>query len=261
MRITLILLFALLNCHGAIFAPARNNSQLSVDSHYEIDSITNVITICFWFGRDAASSGAFTGWIVGKGAGGQYGIKQDNGAATIDWDIDSHTGAEALWRTTSSVTTTNKTQFFALTFTYPDTNSIKLYIDGVSFSGTWINLPTNAAGVSNNIAFNIGAASIASSRATGYYSDCALWGSILTFSQLELIRKSHVKGMVKQLSPSALRLYMPLDGFAAGLVADSRTVFPDRGPFVPFSGYQPNPGSGGNVTGMPERICSYPPNE
>jgi len=258
MRMLIALLFSCLSCHGAFFQPWTDNGELLVTNHASINRITNDITISYWCTKLAGSAGGRT---IGKQGGptpGQFDIK-DSGTSKMDWASDNKAGGSTLWRSTASFNNTNVLTFWAITFTYTDTNSIRVYSNGVSMAGSWINTPTNSAGTDGSFEMYIGSA-VSGGRWLGYYSEVAIWNSVLASSQIDLLYRSRLKGIQKQINGSTLRAYYPLDSWPDGKQHAAATTYPDRAAFERFSA-RIRVDAAHNAYGMAEKVCSYQPNE
>lgn len=248
-------------------------------------SITNQITICIWTARRAVAAGLDgQGGILSKGHnsasppeeqfffGGAHGGSVSN---TLEFHFyRRNSSLLSQWRTANDVYIAGgetRTDFLALTYDYSDSTSTRVYVNGVISSGTWVANDPGSTGPTNNNVYNfeVGYGRSSSNpcgggnRWLGYYSELAIWDTILTFSQLELIRKSKVKGIHKQINPSSLKLYLPLDSAPNGvsliaLGSAGTQEFPDRQNFGPRAQVCAN---GIQPIGRGERVCSYQPNE
>jgi len=256
MKTLITFLFGCLSCHGAFFQPWTDNGELIDTNHTSINIITNDITITLWSAKFAGSAG---GRMISKPhQTGQFDFK-DGGAGTVDWAVDNKAGGSALWRSTAVFNKTNVLTFWAVTFTYTDTNSIRIYSNGVVMTGSWINTPTNSAGTDGSFHMYIGSTS-AGGRWLGYYSEVAVWNSILSPSQIQLIYNSRMKGVQKQINGSTLRAYLPLDTWPDSKQLVTATIYPDRAAFQYFPA-RILIDNAHNAFGMAERVCSYQPNE
>lgn len=268
MKVLIVLLISVVSCQAAFFNPWTDNGELEVTNHVPVKLCTNDITICLWTTKIAASPGG--GRMIANQGGGtpqQFDFKDSGGGLKkMDFGSDNKQGGSTLWRSTAGFDNTNVLTFWAFTLTYTDTNSLKIYSNGIVMAGSWINTPTNSAGTSGSRMF-IGSDNTGN-RWLGYYSEVAIWNTILSKQHLELIYKSHIKGLPKMVRPDVLKAYYPLDTYpdgiqhVAGAASSGRwTRYPDRGSYGPYVAALRQDTPTHNAYGMAERICSYPPNE
>lgn len=275
--ISLLCLFVA-SVNGAVYTTDTSNDYLSAASFSTLN-ITNQITMCLWISRNTNSSPL--GGIIAKGlqtgpAACQYNWGESSGGGitnTLEFFFTENNKAVlSQWRTADNAyVNDNVLTFIAMTFDYADSSSIKMYVNGSSISGSWVaNTPTGVGPTNfngNHLQMGMGRITTdpcgGGNRWTGYYSEIAIWSNVLTFGQLELIRKSKVKGIQKQINSSGLRLYLSLDSVPDNVQlipqgSAGASEFPDRQTYGPkayrcASAHQP--------IGRGESICSYQPNE
>ncbi len=242
--------------------------------------ITDRITICMWQARLTNSDQQ--GGMISKANASQvqyfFGEGSGGGATNnIEFSYNEYglPNVVSQWRTADNAyISDNAVDFMAVTYNYADSNSVRIYVNGTLQSGTWVaNIPTGRGPTNVNILdLEVGTGRDISNPCSGanawkgYYSEVAVWNSVLTFDQLELIRKSKVKGIQKQINSSTLRLYLPLDNLADGLIAikvgtTGATEWPDRQNFGPFARRCNVGGASDQPIGRAEVVCSYQPNE
>lgn len=272
------LLFILILClraSGAIFT-LENAAEnfLSMASNEGLNT-TNEVTICLW--TDRYSGSAVGGQIISKGnhlAGprDQYSFGNSTTNGFDFYYYEYNTSLLSQWRSTNDAyIDTREVDFIALTYNYADSSSIKIYVNGDLKGGSWIaNTPTGRGPTNiNSNQLDIGQGNVNSNpcgggtRWQGYYSELALWSVVLTPTQLEMIRKSKMKGIQRQVRPDALRMYLQLDSvpdkvLLIPVTGAGASRFPDRQIFGPFA-YRCDTGT--DPHGAAERVCSYPPNE
>lgn len=254
--VAVLMLFAL-HCDGAVETWDNANHEMHVPSTFEIANITNEISYCFWI---KTRSIANAGYCFSKSA--QFDLGSGNGP--IDFHAHGDIAASSLWRTTASNMTNTppwKWNFYAVTHRFLDSNSMRFYLNGTNFSGTWIQTPTNRVAVSNNSELLIGARTGTFPRWLGTYTEVSIWTNILTQQQIELMYKSGVKGISTQINPQALVFYSAMDSGPNEVRVLSNLKFPDRSK-VRRDSYAYFPAQGTTFpTGKAESIHSYQPND
>lgn len=276
---TLIALLCLsAQLHAAVYLPtdaSNTNTSVSAGASAAIIAATNNITICLWLTRDPvidAAAGLMSwGYLADPNSRMNWnlGISAGNVLEFFYYRSPGSGVTASQWRTSAGAYLgTNTLDFFALTYSYSDSNSIKWYVNGELKTGTWIANPSNVApGGNNTSAMYIGQGRAAGAEVScndgrrwgGYYSEVCIWNTILSITELERIRNSRVKGMPMQIRNSNLILYLPMEVLAQSLVADGATRWPDRRHFGQFASWC-NTGPTDPV-GSAERVCSYQPNE
>lgn len=263
----------------AMFTTAGNDHTISMLSNPGL-VITNEITICMWVSRIAGSSPS--GGMIGKDAllspRANYTFREGSGGGPTNvldfFYMEYGTSLLSQWRTADNAYVDDVVlHFVALTYNYADSNSVKVYVNGALKTGAWIaNIPTgrgptnDGSGVALTIGQggnNDGTGCSGGQRWLGYYSEVAIWNSILRLDQLELIRNSKVKGIQKQINTDTLKLYLPIDSVPDNVTMISQgsvgaSEFPDRKNFGPKA-YRCAGAT--HPIGRGEIICSYPPNE
>lgn len=143
--------------------------------------------------------------------------------------------------------------WYNIILTYDSSAGLAGYVNGVS-DGTDAadgNLLVRTAILAVGNDFNTGGRLL-----TGKVSEVAIWGTVISASDIELLSKSKVKGMPYQISPSNLLLYAPLDDFSDGTALNT-----DAGGYVDRSG-NGNDGQGvdadNDSTNIAEEVLSYP---
>jgi len=277
MRILILLLCSVFTSEAAVFFWDRANTQLSAPNHPSLTvDCTNTITISLWCTKKAATLGGdgliANGLVGGVGNFGLFGLKDSgSGLKRMDFSHDSHrgTGAASLWRSDVGHDTTNLWVHFVVTYTYTDTNSFRLYSNGVIMTGVWISFPTNAAGSAGfclGINGDGGSIGGTAGRWTGSTSEICIWNKILNTTQIGMLRTSKIKGICRMIEPASLRVYYPLDSCPIGNTiipvgpGSQNNVFPDRGVYKPVFASMPNQGVTRPI-GAGESVHSYPPNE
>ncbi len=270
----LFLMLVTMHCNGAIQSVISGNSCLVMTASYpQLDATTNNITISYWFRKSVTASGASGGGtFVSKEQSGLFHL-QSFGVASwrIDFaSTDWNTGfGSQLWRTDSGYNVTNVWDHHLWTFTYTDTNSMRFYINGVNRPGVWIQNPKALPGT--NAPNLLGIQTQPSSGANplhGKITEVAIWNKILNRQQIDMLRTSQVKGICKQIEPSLLRCYMPLDSAPWMIRAHNDdggsggkfNMFPERAVGLRIA-RQITPAAGGSCTGQGEPVHAYPPNE
>lgn len=275
--ISILCLFCL-SARAGVYTTDPSDHFLTMVSNQGI-VITNQITICVWLSRTAASSSI--GGILSKGlqiglATCNYNLGESSGGGvtnTLEFFYHEYnTASLSQWRTgDNAYTVDNALNFLAFTYNFADSNSVKMYLNGTSISGSWVaNVPTGRGPTNLNTAdVEVGQGQNSSipcgggARWTGYFSEVGIWNSVLTLDQLELIRKSKIKGIHKQINGSTLKLYLPLDSVPDSVLlipqaTANASEFPDR------QNYGPKARRCAGAThpiGRGESVCSYYPNE
>jgi len=273
----LLMLSLLLASHSTLAAVRNSDSWLTMGSYLGIGDgqITNQMSFCFWATREPLTSSP-QGMFISKGVSltklTQFclGLFDTNGFDFFFYRSGNATVSQ--WRTSlGAYLNTNTLDFIALSFNFSDSASLKLYVNGALISGSWISgTPTNGP-ANNTEALEVANGRVTSSpcgggnRIDGYYSEVAIWDTVLTADDFERIRKSHIKGFPKQVRTSNLRCYLPLDNCPDRVtsipITDSNpTKWPERQTFGNNFAYSCT-AAGSDPVGAGERICSYYPNE
>jgi len=265
MKTLLVLLLSLVGSFGAIDFIANDNTQLTMPTHpsYGTRCTTN-ITISFWATK--RENGNNQGSLLGP-TQTQLFLKYSNDANdAMDWCLDTwrNDGGVSQWRTSTAHKATNYWIHYIITYTFLDTNSMRLYTNGVSFPGVWINLPTNHLG-SNIVGATLwgiaGNGGNNAGRMLGMMSEIAIWSKILNRSQIDSLRTSRIKGYCKMIEPDSLQLYLPLDGTPCDINVNGRlNSQPDRSFMKSIFARFPLTGSTFPI-GKGERVLSYYPNQ
>lgn len=131
-----------------------------------------------------------------------------------------------------------------------------IYVNGseVTYTGT-----TNGVTIAENSGqhIRVGNASGSNRGCDAEISDVAVWNSVLSQHEIELLARSRTRYTPLQVSPSTLKRYWPLDDTTAGVSASDNNGVRDLGPFFSH-------GSGTNATGgsvpvaVSEEVLSYP---
>jgi Concanavalin A-like lectin/glucanases superfamily len=264
MKTLLVLLLSLMSSFGALNFHAYNNTQLTMPTHPSYGTMcTTNITISWWATKreNGNNQGAFLGPVQT-----QLLIKHSGDANdAVDWCLDTwrNDGGVSQWRTSTAHKATNYWIHYVLTYTFLDTNSMRLYTNGVSFPGVWINFPTNHLG-SNIVGaalWGIAGSGGSAGRWQGKMSEIAIWSKILNKSQIDTLRTSRIKGYCRMVEPAFLQMYFPLDGTPCDINADGRfNAQPDRSFMKAIFASQPATGVTFPI-GTGEQIHSYYPNQ
>jgi len=254
----------------------NTDSQTYMTSYSDISLLTNKMSFCFWLSKEVPAAGG-TGYCFSKGTSAiqQWTIGFDRTNGLTFFFHQRGSAGLSQWQTSAGVfNRTNTLDFHAFSYNFEDNTSVKWYINGVAAHGTgaWVTAaPTNGP-TNSTLSMHLGVGFMSSDpcgggpRWTGYYSEVSVWNTILTFEEFELIRKSHVKGMPKQVRTSNLKCYLPLDslpnnlsGIEEGQV--NATEYPERALWG-RNFMRDCAGTGASdPRGAGERVCSYYPNE
>lgn len=260
------LIFLLLSCSfgWAAFSSddGANTGIIAKSANDALNLSTNEITISIWATRYAKSSGG--GRLVT--CGGLFNVLETAGTANnMDWLSDSKkgTGNTSLWRTTNPFDSTNVWNLFQVTYTYSNTNSMSYYTNRINMVGTWLQDPTNAAGTytaGNKLAVGVDQ-SDSVARWLGQFTELAVWNKILNSQQLDMLYRSKVKGIAKQIEPSFLRCYYSLDQTPFGVpMTAGKNSQPNYGTFTTANLAHALTGTT-RPMGTGESLHSYQPNE
>jgi len=120
------------------------------------------------------------------------------------------------WTTTASKVQTNLWMHLACSFTYSNSESIAMYVDGILEPGSWIQNDGNAVGITNQGAFHAFVYQFdnqfhGSSFFGGSMSDLAIWTNIVSAGNIFKLAKSKVKYMPLQVQPESIFVYYPMD--------------------------------------------------
>ncbi len=258
-----IFLLLVLHCtqtRGAMYSFDTANTDLrsAIATSTNIANLTNQITIMLWHTQAPSDP------VLGRGyfsRGTSLIGLQDSGNSKVDFVYTDSVATEHLFRSTPNYKDTNVLKHLAFTIQYGTGSSAKLYRNGTNMGGAW------AAGTGNTLPFNTpnfmtigGSRNAGDQRQIGYYSEVAIWSNILSEFQINLIYKSRMKGIVKQINPRALMMYIPLDGFPDTVPINVTNSMRDR---VLYGNVHFSPPTTGvsKPNGMCERVCSYQPNE
>lgn len=258
MKALLIWLTVCATAYGAAYIKTPNTDSLSVSSNPQLISLTNNITIAIWLSKDTNFVGTFENTFISKGGAGfesQFNAGYFFTNRVRFGFLSAAAVVNSTWGTANNgYVARDKIDFFVFSYTFSNTNSMRLLINGVNQSVAWIQTMTNVPPGTDSGALTIGRESTGR-RWTGYYSELALWDTILTFDETEKIRKSQIKGMPLQVRPENLMLYLPLDTIPDTQTIPAQKVYPDR------RHYGPGALGAGTPIGRAERVCSYQPNE
>ena len=275
MRILLLLLCSVFTSDAAIYCWDRGGTQLIYSGgHPAINDCTNVISVSIWCTKRLPFSPGDTlianGVAGGVGNFGLFSLRDGDTFHPFDFSSNNRkgNGSSSHWRG-SVFHTTNEWVHVALTYNYLDTNSVKLYSNGVLMTGVWIQDPTNypafpnlGLGISGN---DVGPAGTVG-RWNGMTDEVYIWNKILTRGQINLLRTSKIKGIGKMIEPANLRVYFPLDStpfqhfVTTSGVESKRNSFPDRAKFNAIYAHQDSGGVSRPI-GVGSALFSYPPNE
>jgi len=159
------------------------------------------------------------------------------------------------WQTTANHVQTNEWMHVACSFTYSNANSLKMYVNGTNFSGSWASGTGNAVGKTNAVSFHTFVYESGSSLwFIGCMSDLAIWTNTLSAGEVFKLAKSKVKYMPIQIKPETLLFYYPMD---TGKIALPVTVNIDRDRSPLQTHFEMD--VGGMFYG--ERTLAYQPNE
>ena len=253
--VVVLMLFAL-HCNGAVYCPDNASSILNGPSSSTL-SFTNSITVMFRHTIGVSNTG---GNYISRQAT-PFRLKTSGVAPQqFDFVYTDFAGANHQWRTTAESYNVQGHNLTACTFTYGTGSSFLLYTNGIVQGGSWIAGDGNVLATNSVSLVQMWGHGAGAGGQIGYYSDFAVWNSILSQQQIDLIRKSKVKGIQLQINPSTLKMWIPLDGWPDGKVvpaaASALDIFRDR------SGNDNHfDSTGAFPTGMAERVCSYQPNE
>lgn len=262
MKSIALLLALLFPASAALYLPDPSSGTISLANTAELQAMTNQLTICLWLSKDTNRAGSTENTFISKtsvGLGGQFtaGYFGTNKLG-FSW---THAGGafNSAWGTgNNGYTARDQIDFFALSYTFANTNTMQWSINGSPLTVGWIQIPTNKPPAGDTAPLRMGTEDTGR-RWTGYYSEVAVWSSILTAGELDLLYRSKVKRMALQISPSTLMVYLPLDGVPLGIAASTLIKqFPN---YRVFGQSAIAVGTTTVPRGFGERICSYPPNE
>lgn len=122
--------------------------------------------------------------------------------------FQKYTGALHEWKTTATPLTTGNWYHISFFYTAGTGSSIKCYVNGVAYTGSWVNGNGNTAGSnpSDNIRFQWQKSGGATERMDGKMTDIRLWSA--EQSQAEIQQRMHKRLLGTE---SNLYLYLPLD--------------------------------------------------
>lgn len=258
MKFLFVLLLGICSASGAFYVSNPVTDSLNMTDNPMISSPTNHITIAIWLSKTTNQIGTFEGTFISKGGTGFEGPYNAGQGFTNRLKFAFKSTASAFntaWGTgDNGYTARDRIDFMVFSYTYTNTNSMRLYLNGSSLSVSILSTPTNVPPAADADPLRIGRESTGRGWG-GYYSELAIWQDYLTVGQIELLRTSKIKGIALQVNPSTLKLYMPLD------TIPDRVAVPASRPYVDRRNFGPFVTALGTSLGMAERICSYQPNE
>lgn len=256
------LVFILSSCasFGAIWNVQTNSGWLEIPPGGGSGPvITNTITISCWLQlKTNYTSAGVLGCILDKGrttaVPGEsiYNLGVFTNKLRFQYSVS---GSFHRWVMNADAPAVNAITHLAVTYTYGTGSSLKYYVNGVSMSGAWRQGDGNSIPASNakplwymedgvgNVCFAV-------------LNEVAIWNTILTDAQIQLLAKNRIKRTPMQVSPSSLVIYHALDDLPATLanLTNSYRAFglqPQRGRLQGF----------GSMTAWYEPYFSYPPNQ
>lgn len=202
-------------------------------------------------------AGAFQG-LISKGFFDTFALQfgMASSSEKLQFSFSSPSGTYHTWETTAAQVQTNTWMHIACSYTYSNSTSIALYVNGVPLGGSWVSGTGNAVAQTNTTPFHIDLYSKngGSSFYVGAMSDLAVWTNSLNAGEISKLAKSRVKYMPLQIRPDKLKFFWPMDTkpiqptIAGG---DNFDVDRTQSHF--------NMDAGGKFCG--ERALSYQPNE
>ena len=105
-------------------------------------------------------------------------------------------------------------------------NVMKMFIDGTQVGGDK-SISGVTGSVSNSVALTFAASAVPDRYFAGILSDIALWSAVLSATDIAILSKSRVKGIQRQIVPSSLVSYWPLDQFSDGATATGASTLLD----------------------------------
>lgn len=261
MKYLLILFLSVSMCSGAILNLHTNSGWVEIGAGGTSGPIlTNVITVSCWFTLTTNFSGS-----------GVLGVMLDKGRTTAVpsdslYNISIFTNKLRFqymtsgpifhrWVTEPFFSDVGVPTHVAVTFTYGTGSSLKYYVNGTNVAGAWRQGDGNTVPASNTNPLWYMSDAVANNF-RGVLNDVAIWNTILTPAQIQLLYASNIKRIAMQVSPANLVLYSPLDDLPAEFGATDSTyknfgLEPKRGSLEGF----------GAARAWYETRSSYPPNE
>lgn len=224
--------------------------QIASDSFL---NFTNAVTIALWMHR-LNSPGVSIQGIVTKG---RTDVSQPAlylfyfDADKLKFAFANPDGTYYTWTTTSAYSMTNRPIHLACTFTHGLTNSMRIYLNGLSLPGSWDTglAATNAIVNANN--FIAGLLNTAATAPTARFSDLGVWNIPLSDSQIiSLVNGPKRTGL--QFSEGLVSFY-PFDDGPDNL-ANTRTTID----YTPTHRHSALLAGGFNFA---DGFVGYPPNE
>jgi hypothetical protein len=228
-------------------------------------------TVAAWFYRAGNGSTASTGTagitsaepIIAKlvaeadasNVDGNFfiGINRSNGTVFAADYEDRDTGLNWPVNGTSTIST-GSWYFGAATF---DGTNFKVYINGVlDGSRTVASLPRSDSIQELGFGQCINSTNVKTGGFNGYINEVAIWDTALAASDIQLLFNAKTRGLVRQISPTNLKGYWPMNEGSDGASADGVSVLDRTG-----NGATGTADNGANNTGLTWRAddkLSYP---
>ncbi len=239
-------------------------SPVGVDSPTNrMNILSNNITIAMWLKiRDTGTGLEQKNVFFSKGrldfvATCNYLVRISG--SKLEFNYTDQVGGLHTYQSSSTILWTNILRFVAITYTYTNDASMKMYIDGLAISGSW----TSGNGKSNTLPtaheFSLSgptAQLVGGGILMGEEGPVMAWTTNLTQIQLYKLYKCGVHGLPHVIEPKKCIMYMGWDHHRAGVAMDARSRCADRSP-----ANNPMPAIGGSSQPMGNRIWSFLPNE
>ena len=257
---TFIFLFLFcIDCFSAVYFDKVDDNIIVLKS----SSLNNLsaLTISVWI-KPYSDGELNLGYIIDKSnsdvSGWRFRLQDNAGAGgspneigfRVDWTTD-------LIRYTNPITTFNVWQNIIVTWDGSSTASnVHIYRDGVEATYKTTTDATGTRVDDSGNDFVIGSKANDVGSYEGLISELSEWNEVLSNDEIQLLAKSKIKGMPKQIRPSALKIYLPLTDFSNETSGDGR-IYKD------LSGNN-NTGTGldgannTGVTNKAEEVLTYP---
>ncbi len=206
-------------------------------------NLLNNFTISAWINTNALND--IVHRIIHKNAAYNFLIDSSNSRLRV-----YHYGMSVAIYSNSNVL--NENTWHHVVYVQSSSAGVTLYVDGQNAggdAGKGANVPQNGLPVYIGIDEDL-----SSYPFDGTINEVAIWDTVLSATDIEILYKSKIKGMPLQIKPDNLVAYWPLDDICDGCDLAGAT-FLDRKGTNNGTGYDAN-ASGGQGKG--EEILSYP---
>lgn len=231
------------NFANEVMAVASNNSQ----------NFTNQVTMSCWLYRFANAN-----TIQGICAKGRTDFTQPAlyifyfNANKLVFTFANPDGTWYNWTTTATYPQTNTPIHVACEYQYSLTNTMKVFVNGVSVAGAWDTGAAAKVGLVNANDFQLGIVNTTLNGISARFSEFAIWNAYLTDAQIANLAAG-VKRVPLQY-PEGLVAYYPMDDGKEPLASNPGVNIVD------YSPTHQNTAAGAGIA-ISEQFQSYPPNE